>query len=648
MQLESSSSGAVPTRDERLSRLLADTARAARIGSWEVLLHERETYWSPVMKAIHGLPEEFVPTIDIGLRYYREGESRGRMGACVAAAMTSGTPWSGEFEIVTAAGECRWVRSTGACDFDEGGAARLYGTVQDIHEETVTRLALERSEELLRLTGEAARIGSWSVDVASGHIHYSDIVNEIHGLEGPQEWSAERALSFYVDGEEKDALLALYAACLTEGVPYETDFQIRTAQGAIKWIRARGRAHRDPGGRIDRLTGSFQDVDEERRASEELRRSERLLAHNFDNAPGGLAIADPEGRFLRVSKSLAKMLGYRRGELLRMRLSDVTHPDDVAQDRALFAEMAAGQREGARFEKRYRRRDGETVVGDVSVTCVRGGGGAPVSYYAQIVDVTAARREQQRRRYVANLEAKAQELSRFAYAASHDLRQPVLTVQGYLEALVEDAGEGFPPEADAYVEVMRAALARMDGMIQGLLDYSRVSRAKRLQIVDLDATVREVLADLHGLTTSTRAVITVGALPTVSGYPVELRQLFQNLLSNAMRYGRPGVAPEISVSASAIADGTEVCVEDNGRGVAPGDRERIFRLFQRGRGEPDAPDAGTGIGLATARLIAERHGGTLEVSAGANGQGSRFCFRILTEGLVENPSQPRASVAAEG
>ena len=625
---------AEPIRDARLARLLADTARAARIGSWEVLLHERETYWSPVMKEIHGLPPEFTPTIEIGLRYYREGDSRERMGVCVAAAMTEGTPWDDEFELETAAGECRWVRATGACDFDERGAVRLYGTVQDIHEDRTTRLALERSEALLRLTGEAARIGSWSVDLDTGHIHYSDIVNEIHGLSGPQTWTHERALSYYVDGPEKDDLLALFGACVAEGTAYETDFEIRTEQGDVKWIRARGQAHRDGAGRIDRVTGSFQDVDTERRAAEKLRRSEQLLAHNFDNAPGGLAIAAPDGRLLRVSKSLAKMLGYRRGELLTMRLADVTHPRDVDRDRALFRAMATGERDGARFEKRYRRRDGGTVYADVSVACVRDAGGAPVSYYAQIADVTAARRERQRRRYVANLEAKAQELSRFAYAASHDLRQPVLTVQGYLEALVEDAD--LPPATDDYVEVMRAALARMDAMIQGLLDYSRVSQARHLQPVDLGALAREVLADLSHLVSSTGAAVDLGDLPTVTGYPVELRQLLQNLLSNAMRYGRPGVAPAISVQACAVAGGTEVCIEDNGRGVAPGDRERIFRLFQRGGdGEATGADAGTGIGLATARLIAERHGGTLRIETAGDGPGSRFCFTILTEDLGE-------------
>ena len=603
-----------------------------------MLLHERQTYWSPVMKAIHGLPEDFVPTIEIGLRYYREGDSRERMGACVSAAMTVGEAWDGEFELETASGECRWVRSRGACEFDDAGAARLYGTVQDIHEEKTTRLALERSEELLRLTGEAARIGSWSVDLGKGDIHYSDIVNEIHGLRGPQEWDHERAMSYYVDGPEKEHLVELFGACVAEGTPYETDFPIRTEQGAVKWIRARAQAHRNAEGVIDRVTGSFQDIDAERRGAEELRRSEQLLAHNFDNAPGGLAIADPDGRLRRVSKSLAKMLGYRRGELLGMRLPDVTHPDDVDQDRELFRAMAAGERDGARFEKRYRRRDGATVVGDVSVACVRDAAGAPVSYYAHIVDITAARREQQRRRYVANLEAKAQELSRFAYAASHDLRQPVLTVQGYLEALVEDAGAALPAETDAYVEVMRAALGRMDAMIQGLLDYSRVSQARSLQAVDLAAVTREVLDDLHHLAAASGAEVRVRALPVVTGYPVELRQLLQNLLSNAMRYGRPGVAPAITVSARAVRGGTEVCVEDNGRGVAPGDRERIFRLFQRGRATVLGADAarasaGTGIGLATSRLIAERHGGTLRVEAVDGGQGSRFCFTILTEGL---------------
>ena len=493
---------------------------------------------------------------------------------------------------------------------------------------------LERSEELLRLTGEAARIGWWDFDVATGHVEYSEIVNRIHGLEGPQEWDSARALSYYVDGPEREALEAKFAACVSEGVPYEADFKIRTEQGEEKWIRARGQAHRNARGEIDRVTGSFQDVDVEKRAALELAQREFVLQRNFDDAPYGMAIATPDGRFERVSRSLAAMLGYTRRELLGMAFSDVTHPDDRAGDRDMVDAFRAGRRDTYRREKRYRHRDGHVIWADVAVTCVRDEEGAPLSFHAQMVDITAARQAQAREQRLSLLQDKAREMERFAYVASHDLRQPVLTLKGYAAAMREDFGEDIPAEGLRYLEIMEGALSRMDLMIRGLLDYSRISKAKALQTVSLSDLVDEVVADLSGLIAETRATIETTELPEVLGYPLELRQLLQNLISNALQYRRPDTPPHVRMTCQTIEGGHRFSVADNGRGIPAGDRERIFGLFQRAKaGMHVDTDEGSGIGLANCRLIVERHGGqiTLESEVGV---GSTFSFTLLTEAFA--------------
>ena len=496
-----------------------------------------------------------------------------------------------------------------------------------------TRGQLERSEELLRLTGEAAGIGWWVYTVATGAVEHSEMVNRIHGLEGPQEWDSERAVSYYVDGPEKDELMAKFGACLTDGTPYEVDFRIRTEQGQRKWIRARGQAHRDAGGVIDRVIGSFQDVDEEKRANLALAQREFVLQRNFDDAPYGMAIANPEGRFVRVSRSLAEMLGYTRAELAEMGFVDVTHPDDRAFDQAMVRAFRAGSAETFRREKRYVRKDGRVVWADVAVTCVRDEEGAPASFHAQLIDTTAARQAQAREQRLEILQDKAREMERFAYIASHDLRQPVLTLKGYLQALKEDFGEAIPPGSASYLDIMEGALARMDMMIKGLLDYSRISKAKELQSVSLGEVVEEVLADLSKLVEDTGAVVERGELPEVLGYPLELRQLLQNLIANALLYRRAGVRPHVRLKCDVIEGGHRFCVEDNGRGISPGDRERIFGLFQRAKANmTGSTDEGTGIGLANCRLIVERHGGQIEVESEV-GVGSTFSFTVLTEGL---------------
>ena len=631
------------TRERRVENLLHETSRAARIGSWEYVLGSGELYWSPVVREIHEVPEDFEPTIEAGVSFYKEGASRTRIEKVVAEALADGTPWDERVQLVTARGNTLWVRAVGRAQMRDGRAVRLYGSFQDIHEQTLRDLQLAENERLLRIMGEAARVGGWEVDTRSGRVTYTDVTNDIHGLPSPQEWTPERALAHYVDGPEKLRLLELYDRCLKEGEPYQADFRILTAQGEQRWVRSFGRAARDEAGEIVRVYGSFQDIHEQKLRDLRLAERETILRQNFQHAPNGMVIASRDGVFRQVNRSFARMLGYGSpDELLGKSFRDVTHPEDGAQDGEMMRAFFRGAIDFERVRKRYVRADGDLLWGDVSIAVVRDVHGGIQTFHAQIVDLTTERLAEQRRRRLDFLEDKAREMERFAYVASHDLRQPVLTIKGYVDALAEDYEDVLKGDAEEYLRVVRGALDRMDAMIKGLLDYSRISKAKQLSLVELNASVAEVLDDLGGLVKEHGAEVIVDDLPAVHGYRVELRQLFQNLISNAITYARPEEPPRIHISCAADEDGkVRIGVADNGRGIAPGDRERIFQLFQRAGLEGDADGAaapgqteGTGIGLATCQSIVERHGGHIWVESCLH-RGSTFYFTLDPAGLVE-------------
>ena len=623
----------------RVERLLSETNHAARVGSWEVVVSTEEVYWSDVTKEIHGVPYDFTPTLDIGVRYYKEGASRDRIQAVLAEAMGHGTPWDEELQLVTEEGRTIWVRAVGRVEMRDGRVVRLYGSFQDIHEEKLRDLRLAERERLLSIMGEAARVGGWEVDLQTGEVAYTEVTNEIHGLSGPQVWTSERALSYYVDGPEKERLLESYALLIERGEPYQTDFRIRTEQGSERWVRAFGKAGRNDQGEIVRAFGSFQDIHEQKLRDLRLEERETILRQNFDHAPNGMVIADADGTFQRVSRSFAEMLGYdSRDELVGKSFRDITHPKDREGDAAMMREFFSGVSDFHRKRKRYLRVDdpGGEVWADVSISVVRDAEGRPQTFHAEVVDLTAERLAEERRRRLVFLEDKAREMERFAYVASHDLRQPVLTIQGYVDALAEDYEEVLTGDAEEYLRVVRGALDRMDAMIKGLLDYSRLSTAKQLQPVDLDALAAEVVDDLRGLIHEQEATVHVEPLGSVVGFPLELRQVFQNLIANAIVYRRPTEPPVVRVTCESEpgSDYLRIAVADNGRGIERGDRERIFQLFQRaGRGadESDAVE-GTGIGLTTCRSIVERHGGQLWVES-TFGRGSTFYFTIDTVGL---------------
>ncbi len=499
---------------------------------------------------------------------------------------------------------------------------RLIGIHKDLSRE-------RQLEILLNETNTAARIGAWSWDVTTGKIYWSPVTRLIHEIEDASyEPKLETGIDFYREGYSRERIQVVIAQCMEHGTPWDELFEIVTAKGNFRWVRAIGHAERYRGKSV-RILGSFQDVHEQRLRDLELARSEALLSNSFKLAPNGMVIANSEGVIERISASFSRMLGYTSAEILGKHFTHFTHPGDIAADEARIASLNARQNNQVRYEQRYLGAAGQTVWADVSIAIVRDEEGAVATYLAQIVDITTAKSEEAYRMHLAFLEDKAREMEQFAYIASHDLRQPVLTLKGYLDALREDYTERLDDQGQAYITTMEKALSRMDNMIRGLLDYSRLSKSRQLKEVDLDEVIAEVLADVEALREKTGGEIRVSDLGTVYGLAMELRQLFQNLIANALTYHRPGVAPIVEISSEPVRGGYEFCITDNGIGISESDQDRIFGLFQR-VGEQTHDTTGSGIGLASCKTIVERHGGTIAVTSTLH-VGSRFCFTVLTE-----------------
>jgi len=251
--------------------------------------------------------------------------------------------------------------------------------------------------------------------------------------------------------------------------------------------------------------------------------------------------------------------------------------------------------------------------------------------------------EAELRRLAARLEASNRELQDFASVASHDLQEPLRKIQAFGGRLASRLGEGLDLESRDYLDRMQSATARMQTLIDDLLALSRISTQPReVRPTSLAVVVRDVLADLETRIESSGAEVDVGPLPTIAADSTQMRQLFQNLLSNALKFVRPGVAPRIRISSEPRADveGAPlwcVAVQDNGIGFEEKYLDRIFTVFQRLQGR--AAYEGTGIGLAICRRIVERHGGSITARS-RPGEGSTF--------LVMLPARPQQGGADVG
>jgi signal transduction histidine kinase len=234
------------------------------------------------------------------------------------------------------------------------------------------------------------------------------------------------------------------------------------------------------------------------------------------------------------------------------------------------------------------------------------------------------------------LEQRARELARsnaeleqFASIASHDLQEPLRKVQTFAEQLRVREHDQLSEHGRDYLERMSSAARRMQDLIDDLLRFSRVTTNTRPFVaVDLAATAREVRADLEGVIDETGATVELGELPTVQADPVQMRQLLQNLLSNALKFHRDGVAPHVKVTGRVDGRLAEIAVSDDGIGFDERYAQRIFRVFERLHGRGVYP--GTGIGLALCRKIVERHGGTITATS-APDEGATFLVKLPLE-----------------
>jgi light-regulated signal transduction histidine kinase (bacteriophytochrome) len=223
------------------------------------------------------------------------------------------------------------------------------------------------------------------------------------------------------------------------------------------------------------------------------------------------------------------------------------------------------------------------------------------------------------------LEIRNKEMEQFTYAASHDMREPLITLSSYAQLLQKEYGGRLDHNGETYLRYISDSANRMMTLIKGLLDYSLIGKERNLQIVDCSELVQTVKNDLQTLIRETGTTIYADELPVVSGYKNELYMLFQNLISNAIKFRKKDQPPRIKISAEQTDRRWLFKIEDNGIGLDPKDKDKIFVIFKRLHTRHDID--GNGIGLAHCKKIVEMHHGNIWVES-SPGEGATFFFTL--------------------
>ncbi|HRG88344.1 MAG TPA: PAS domain S-box protein [Chitinophagales bacterium] len=499
----------------------------------------------------------------------------------------------------------------------------------------------ERSRigRILSSTSKIARIATWEVDAATGITTWSDMAYDI--LEMPAGAVPERDTLMAMCSEEslKRLLAAVYKQ-IEDGTGYDVEVEVLNYKRNRRWVRIISESDFENGVCVRRF-GVMQDITKAKQAEETITLANEELEAIFNSGHVSIISTDTRGVITNFSRGAEILLQYTAAEMVGVQTPYIIHAGEEVEKRGkelsaiygrpiegfdVFVELA---RQG-KYESRewtYVRKDGSHFPVQLIVSAIHNNTNEITGFLGVATDITERKQAEEKLRNYSILESKSKEMEQFAYIASHDLREPLLTIKSFAGLLDEEYGATFDEEGRTYINAILKSINRMEALTKGLLEYSRLGQIKPMEMVDCNAVLNDVVADLNSLITKTCAEVTVDELPVINGHALELKLLFQNLLNNAIKFRKSDTTPKVHVSVAKTSNGYRFSVEDNGIGISEKNREKIFVMFQRLHNR-DMYE-GTGIGLAQCKKIVEMHNGEIWVESEPE-KYSRFCFTIST------------------
>lgn len=491
----------------------------------------------------------------------------------------------------------------------------------EIEERQEMEAALRESEAHYRELFESVPVGLYKTTPVGNMLEANRALVDILGYPDKDTLLGTRAADMYVDASDREQWRTKLHK---DGIARDAEFQVYQHDGTPIWVRHTARRIEDETGVY--FEGAVEDITERRRIEQELARSEELFRSVVENSSDIITIVEADGTIQFESPSVERILGYAPDERVGENAFSFVHPNDIPIITEAFSNVLQEPGTVLSVEYRVRHKDGSwrhmssTGANLLDNPTVKG----IVATSRDLTDRVNA--EQELQQTAEDLRRSNQELEQFAYVASHDLQEPLRMVSSYVQLLARRYEGQLDDDADDFIAYAVDGATRMQRLINDLLAYSRVgTRGDELTPTDCNDVVAGAVDDLRHAITDQDAEVTWDRLPAVMADERQLRQVFQNLISNAIKF-HGDAPPRVHIAAEKSADdGWQFSVEDNGIGIDPAYGDRIFVIFQRLHGAHAYE--GTGIGLAICKKIIQRHGGRIWFDS-TEGEGTTFYFTL--------------------
>lgn len=608
-----------------LEQLLKKANTLARIGSWEVDMLKQTVYWSDITREIHETENNYQPDLATGINFYKQGSSRDLITKKVNEAIESGKLWDEELLIVTGKNNERWIRTIGEAEFVNGQCKRLYGSFQDIDQRRKAEERIIESEKKFRSLIENSAEGITLTDAFSNVTYRSPGSYKITG-----NLPTDQAINL-THPDDLPAIKNTLAEILqSPGIPTPFQGRFLHQSGNYIWLEGTFTNLLDMDG-VNAIVTNYRDITKRKELEEQLYKSNvlaRIGSWEINMVKATVYLSDIAREIheteIDFDPGLTAGINFYKAGYSRNTITQKI--DDAVEFAKPWDEEL--QIVTAKNNERWVRSIGEARF--VNGICVK--------LYGSLQDIDVRKKAEQKIKDI-NVELEEKVLQRtkelqeansqmeaFSYSISHDLRAPLRAIIGYTSMLEEDYAERLDQEARRITTVIKNNTLKMSNLIDDLLNFSRMGRQQLIKThVNSSQLVSEIVADMENGNGYHPVEWMIAALPFINADPKTLKQVWINLISNAVKYSGKNPYPKIEIG-TFHKDGQVVFfVKDNGVGFDENYKDKLFKVFQRLHSAEEFE--GTGVGLAIVEKIVSRHGGKVWAEGILN-KGASFYFSL--------------------
>lgn len=621
--------GAHKKRFMETSRRLQRAVDVADVGIWEWNLLTNKVWFSAKLISLIGLErsdDDFL--IEDWFKHVHPNDL-----PSVQASLDKHLTGQGNYDLIYRGmcnlGVYKWFRITGDTIFDASKKPLLMsGTLMSVNELKTLQMEVENKNQFLDAVLAQSNAAIFIVDLVSGHLRFSNMhITTIWGYTHDELQSSleENGLAYFIHPDDQVALnshlQALKNANKQERFTFE--YRMRHKQGHWVWTLSKNSVYSvsDDGSSME-ILGSSIDVSDIKEREESIKRLAKEFLDTFEQAAVGIAHVGFDGSWLRVNGKICEILGYQRDEMLSKTFQDITHPEDLSKDEALVNKVYKQELDHYILEKRYMHKLGHFVWTRLTVSMVVNEDGSPNHFISVIEDIS------QQKQLETELLQSNEELEQFAYVASHDLKEPLRTLQTYTSFLISDLAANKTERVKQDKEFIDGASQRMTSLIDDLLKFSKVGHSD-IEFVQtpLSELVQNVVNDLKVIVNETKAEVSFSEdLPHIMTDADQLRLALQNLIQNALKFSKKGEHPVVTIEAEITqSEKLLLHIKDNGIGIEKAHQDQIFGLFKKLHSA--SAYNGTGLGLAIVKKIIHRIGGEIYLESMPN-LGSTFTIEL--------------------